>query len=772
MAQQRKRVKKTLVKQADKVQKVKKEGLTNLQSRILSSICLAFFAVFMIFSFYFNLCGAFGEFILSFFKGLMGNMAYILPVLTMVFAVHIIVYRDEDEGFLHNYVSGTILLFLFSGFAHLWNYTDNSHLYKNIVDIYAVGGNGMGGGLIGALLTMPLIKVCSVTGTFLILITAWIIALLFFTNFAPTQYLAYLVRKKMNQTKPPKKPVVDAAVIPKTITKKKNSYDVFADKDGIGTNKADIDDDDEMILPPTEDEEDLEIKIYPNEQLGIAQVVEAPKPQHIEPLDIDASPIPVPYTYPTLDLLTRVVPEQNENDKPEDLRLRAKKLIDTLQSFGVEAKILEVSRGPSVTRFELQPKVGVKVSKITGLSDDIALNLAATGVRIEAPIPGKAAIGIEIPNKSISTVPLRDVLESPEFIGSQSKVSAGLGKDISGKSIIADIAKMPHMLIAGATGSGKSVCINSLITSILFKATPNEVRLVMIDPKVVELSVYNGIPHLLIPVVTDPHKAAGALSWAVQEMTVRYKLFADTAVRDIKGYNRVAEKNGWELLPQIVIIIDELADLMMVAPRDVEDHICRLAQLARAAGMHLVIATQRPSVDVITGIIKANIPSRIAFAVASQVDSRTILDSGGAEKLLGKGDMLYFPSGASKPIRVQGAFISDQDVERLVDFVKNGITAAYDEDILDRIEKSEGTQKSDDAGDADELLPKAIEVVCEAGQASVSLVQRRLRVGYSRAGRLIDQMEERGIIGPNEGSKPRSVLITRTQYLEMNDVED
>ena len=474
-------------------------------------------------------------------------------------------------------------------------------------------------------------------------------------------------------------------------------------------------------------------------------------------LDENMKAIPIPYKFPPTTLLA---PGKNKKgaDSREELRETAVKLVETLRSFGVEVKLLQVSRGPSVTRYELQPSVGVKVSKITNLSDDIALNLAASAVRIEAPIPGKAAIGIEVPNKEVTSVALRDVIESDEFKNAPSKLSVALGMDITGKAIIGDIAKMPHVLIAGATGSGKSVCINSIITSILYKADPNEVKLMMVDPKVVELGVYNGIPHLLVPVVTDPKKASGALGWAVSEMTRRSNLFAENGVRDLAGYNEVLELDGEEKLPQIVIIIDELSDLMMVAPKEIEDSICRLAQMARAAGMHLIIATQRPSVNVITGVIKANIPSRIAFAVSSHIDSRTILDSAGAEKLLGKGDMLFMPMGASKPTRIQGAFISDKEVERVVEFIKDTSEASYDEDIKDKINATVGVEPDD--ADCDELLPKAIEIAVASGSISTSMVQRRLGVGYARAGRIIDQMEARGIISGADGSKPRNVLVS------------
>ena len=449
----------------------------------------------------------------------------------------------------------------------------------------------------------------------------------------------------------------------------------------------------------------------------------------------------------------------------------ASKLQRTLHSFGVAAKVENVSVGPTITRYELKPAEGVRVSKIANLSDDIALNLAAETIRIEAPIPGKQAVGIEIPNKEKNMVSLREIIEDEKFQSAKSKLAFAVGKDAAGETIVTDIAKMPHVLIAGSTGSGKSVCINTLITSIIYKAKPSEVKLVMVDPKVVELSVYNGIPHLLIPVVTDPRKAAGALAWAVQEMVNRYHLFAEKNVRDISGYNDALEKEGVEeKLPQIVIIIDELADLMMVAAKDVEDAICRLAQMARAAGMHLVIATQRPSVDVITGVIKANIASRIAFAVTSGVDSRIILDSIGAEKLLGKGDMLFYPSGAMKPQRVQGAFISDSEVEKIVTFLKDNGGPTYSEDVLEKIEKANSSDMEmdkDNDDDTDELLMEAIQMCVDMGQASASALQRRFKIGYTRAGRIIDQMEERGIISGYEGSKPRKVLVTKERWEEL-----
>lgn len=465
-----------------------------------------------------------------------------------------------------------------------------------------------------------------------------------------------------------------------------------------------------------------------------------------------------------------------------ELRDNAEKLIEVLQSFGVRTTLVDIARGPSVTRYELAPAAGVKLSKITGLADDIALNLAASGVRI-APIPGKTAVGIEVPNKDRDAVNLREVIESPEYKkGAQkSKLSVALGKDISGKICTMDIAKMPHLLIAGTTGSGKSVCVNAMILSILYNATPEEVKLVMIDPKKVEFSKYNGIPHLLVPVVTEPAKAAGSLQWAVREMLNRYQKFSDTGVRDIKGYNQMAAGDpDMEVMPQIVIFIDELADLMMATPKEVEDSICRLAQMARAAGMHMVIATQRPSVDVITGLIKANIPSRLSLYVASAVDSRTILDMTGAEKLLGNGDLLFNPVGVSKPTRIQGCFSSDKEIENVVTFIKSQEESEYDESIIKDIEaaaaatenanqKSGGVNAPSGGGDSsDDLFEQAIQVVLEAGQASTSMLQRKLGVGYARAGRIIDELEEHGIIGEYQGSKPRAVLITKQQWLERN----
>lgn len=515
------------------------------------------------------------------------------------------------------------------------------------------------------------------------------------------------------------------------------------------------------------------------------------------------------YHYPPVQLLK---PNTNNNDKNamEELQNNSKKLIETLHSFGVNASITNICRGPSVTRYELQPAPGVKISKITNLSDDIALNLAANGVRIEAPIPGKAAVGIEVPNKVVSMVTMRELIDSDKFRNAKSKLATVLGRDISGEIVVADLAKMPHLLIAGTTGSGKSVCVNSILISILYKATPDEVKLLLIDPKMVEFSKYRGVPHLLIPVVSDAKKAAGALAWAVNEMLQRYKIFSEYECKDIDSYNSLIEKNieymknnppiidengeekqpvlevgglpvAKEKMSRVVIAIDELADLMMAAPSEVEDSICRLAQMARAAGMHLILATQRPTVNVITGLIKANVPSRISLKVSSNMDSRTILDAGGGEKLIGKGDMLFAPVAAPKPMRVQGCYASEEEIEGVTSYIKKSYSAQYNADIEEKIKriaaeeiatgkKSADTSADSDGLDVDSKMDEAIKCVIEAGQASTSLIQRRLKVGYARAGRMIDDMEQLGVVGPHQGSKPRDVLMTYNEWLERRNV--
>ncbi|MCD8026822.1 MAG: DNA translocase FtsK, partial [Clostridiales bacterium] len=515
------------------------------------------------------------------------------------------------------------------------------------------------------------------------------------------------------------------------------------------------------------------------------------------------------YHYPPVQLL-KLPKNPNDKNAMEEMQRNATKLIKTLDSFGVKASIVNICRGPSVTRYELQPAPGVKISKITNLSDDIALNLAANGVRIEAPIPGKAAVGIEVPNKVVSSVSMRELIDSDKFKNAKSKLTTVLGRDISGEIVITDLAKMPHLLIAGTTGSGKSVCVNSILMSILYKATPDEVKLLLIDPKMVEFSKYKGVPHLLVPVVSDAKKAAGALGWAVNEMLNRYKIFSEFDCKDIDSYNVLVEKNikymaenppvedengelkpavmeanglpvAKEKMPRVVIAIDELADLMMAAPSEVEDSICRLAQMARAAGMHLILATQRPTVNVITGLIKANVPSRISLKVSSNTDSRTILDVGGGEKLIGRGDMLFAPVGAPKPIRVQGCYASDEEIEGVTSYIKKSYSAQYNADIEETIKriaaeeiatgKKPSEADGDDGGlDVDSKMEEAIKCVIDAGQASTSLIQRRLKVGYARAGRMIDDMEQIGIVGPHQGSKPRDVLMTYNEWLERRNV--
>lgn len=543
-------------------------------------------------------------------------------------------------------------------------------------------------------------------------------------------------------------------------------------------------------MPPSDDgyDMDVDIPLFPEDVPPVQ--LQPVKAQEAEPAASPAevctpqASLPIQtYQIPPLNFLQSGVSRAKDPAAEQEMKENAGILVDTLSSFGVTVRITGISRGPSVTRYEIQPAAGIKVSKITGLADDITLSLAAQGVRIEAPVPGKPVIGIEVPNGHKDTVSLREILESDSFRNSKSKLMFAVGRDIAGNAVVGDIAKLPHMIIAGATGSGKSVCTNSIIMSILYHAAPDEVKLILIDPKIVEFTVYEGIPHLLIPVVTDPKQAAGALNWAVQEMQRRYNLFAENSVRDLDDFNLLAAQpdNELERMPQIVVIIDELADLMMTTSKEVEDAICRLAQKARAAGMHLIIATQRPTTDIITGLIKANIPSRIALSVMSQVDSRTILDSGGAEKLLGHGDMLYLPNGKLKPIRVQGCLISTKEIEKTVSYIKEQMQSSYNDEIMEQVEQSIPVTKAEqkemkaaqsaescapEPGSDEEVLERAIEFVVEAGHASTSSLQRRLKLGYARAARMMDELEEMGVIGPYEGAKPRKVLMTKEQFAE------
>lgn len=732
--------------------------------------------VLMLLSFYFvSSIGLFGEFLREAFTGLLGLPAFLVPPLTIVYSILVLV-RKNTRSLNWKLLYAAILLVLLSALIQTGVYRtgdyENMTLLKGLQKFFRDGADLIGGGVLGGLVSYPLLLIFQSLGTIIILTTFSIVDIILLTNSSIVGFF-------------------------------NNLRGLFAGAIRRGREALSVEESEDFSGPVPSGGEEGEPAARPRSKIIDFKIEKTSREQKERPEETGKSAPELEYTEPepvvgeikrarktgaakaeTLEKtpviersggVYRFPPIGLLDEAPETGRARtqknyavdgARKLEETLSSFGVAAKVINVSRGPTITRYELQPSAGVKVSRIVNLADDISLNLAASGVRIEAPIPGKAAIGIEVPNKEITVVTLKEVVDSEDFRGHKSKLAFALGKDITGNCLVADIARMPHLLIAGATGSGKSVCINSLVISIIYKASPDEVKLLMIDPKVVELGVYNGIPHLLIPVVTDPKKAAGALNWAVQEMINRYKLFADRSVRDIKGYNEAAKALGEPSLPQIVLIIDELADLMMVAPNEVEDSICRLAQMARAAGMHLVIATQRPSVDVITGVIKANIPSRISFAVSSQIDSRTILDMAGAEKLMGRGDMLFYPVGKPKPIRAQGAFITDDEVERVVDFIKAQASSEYDPNIIEEI-NTEKEPSQDNPGDNDELLPRAIELVLEAGQASVSLIQRKFKVGYARAARIIDQMETRGIIGGYEGSKPRQILITKQQWNEL-----
>ena len=741
--------------------------------------------------------------------GLVGIIKYIIPIGVIVTGISLM---REDSNYVTTKLTQFIIFIVCVAVVMHVNQFSKSNLangaiFEEVVsEAYKLGTSNNGGGAIGAIVATPLIKLLGGVGATILAIAIAIITFMYIIGVNPIEFLIELIdgRAEKKEERMARREEERIAFEERREERRKNR---LAQKENEKSSKSEQVElmQDELVINHFNDkkEDKPEKKKFSlfnrkDDELEpdpVALAIQEEKKEQSSPDELnnifkEEKEEKEEKTKAVLQLehYTHTVDDENYEAPPIELMSQggskvaksskkaladtATKLQRTLYSFGVSAKVENVSVGPVITRYELKPAEGVRVSKIAKLSDDIALNLAAESIRIEAPIPGKMAVGIEIPNPEKEVVPLREIIDSDEFTDSKSKLAFALGKGVSGDTVVTDIAKMPHVLIAGSTGSGKSVCINTLITSILYKAKPSEVKLIMVDPKVVELSVYNGIPHLLIPVVTDPKKAAGALAWAVQEMVNRYSLFAQKNVRDIKGYNAQIEKEGADgKLPQIVIIVDELADLMMVSPKDVEDSICRLAQMARAAGMHLVIATQRPSVDVITGIIKANIPSRIAFAVSSQVDSRTILDSVGAEKLLGKGDMLFYPSGASKAMRVQGAFISDGDVEKIVDFLKKDGEPVYNEDILESIDKANQTDQEIDENseddEADPFLNEAIEAVIEIGSASASLIQRRFKVGYARAGRIIDQMEARGIISGYQGSKPREVLMTKERWQEL-----
>lgn len=740
--------------------------------------------------------------------GVFGFCSFIFPLFLLAISA-IIALDKADEKTIVKLVEAFVLITIFSSIVHIFQCNSSSYFeaIEDAYNMYKIDGSMLGGGVWGALLGGLILlitgsnKLAALVIAFLILFVVVMILLnitmgnLFrgiskpvkkigeYTGDKITEYGEKIEQKNAEREKRKREfnPDVSLGPEPENADNDDTNNDNLVSYSSVkGTG---IDEQNKKVEEPEVDTSEKVINLddiikkssekketNAKEQLKIKEVEETVE-ENFDDEEVK------PYILPSLDCLN--LPKNNNAAGFEnELKQNANKLVETLKSFGVETRIVDIARGPSVTRYEIQPAAGVKISKITNLSDDIALNLAASGVRIEAPIPNKAAVGIEIPNKNRQSVTLREVIDTSAYKNAKSKLTVALGKDITGEFVYSDLVKMPHLLIAGTTGSGKSVCLNSMIVSILYNASPDEVKLLMIDPKQVEFTIYNGIPHLLVPVVSDPRKASGALAWAVTEMLTRYKTFSENAVRDISGYNSICESQGKKKMPQIVIFIDELSDLMMAAPNEVEDSICRLAQMARAAGMHLVIATQRPSVDVITGIIKANIPSRISLSVSSQVDSRTIIDSVGAEKLLGNGDMLYYPVGIPKPIRVQGCYLSDKEVENVVTFIKNQEQSVYDDDVMKEIDrqaantggkkKDVSSPETDEDSPADEMLPKAIEAVIEAQSASTTLLQRKLKLGYARAARIIDELESRGIIGPYEGAKPRKVLISKQQWYEMN----
>lgn len=743
----------------------------------------------------FSNVGVVAVYVKDFLRGLFSYIAYVLP-LVLIYVGMKLIASDDKKVSSHEIVKGIIATIFIASLVSSFS-DKNVNIFDNFSKVISDGyTNGIEGknlaGAVGITISSILVEFFGSIVTRILLVFIALVATLYFLNISLRQLyygiynvFAYisngissicstLFRKDEFEDVDPKPSKAElkrqAKVQSKLEQKMKEKGNINADKNLKENDASQLEFDLNKLTEPTPEQEQAKQQ---RDDFFKKQKEQKEDKDIKEVLTLDHTKLAEQqnYMFPSIDLLGEVASTSKGIDRRKIQHI-AIKLQKTLASFGVDAKVTNITKGPTVTRYELTPSTGVKVSRIVNLADDIALNLAAKSIRIEAPIPGRAAVGIEVPNPDKENVSLREIIESDKFQDqSPSKISFAVGKDVAGDIVVGDISKMPHVLIAGATGSGKSVCINSLIVSLLYKAKPSEVKLILIDPKMVELSGYNGLPHLLIPVVTDPKKAAGALNWAVQEMVNRYKLFASHGVKDIKGYNQIIENElDGAKLPQIVIIIDELSDLMMVAPKDVEDAICRLAQMARAAGMHLVVATQRPSVDVVTGIIKANIPSRIAFTTSSQIDSRTILDMAGAEKLLGKGDMLYYPVGANKPIRIQGAYIDEKNIEEIVDFIKSNTTSTYNDDIIESIEKSTlkdtdlKEQKDEESEDADELLEEAIDLAVDMGQASASMFQRRFKIGYSRAGRLIDQMEARGLISGYDGSKPRKLLISKEEW--------
>ncbi len=725
--------------------------------------------------------------------GFFGVCVYAMPLFIGFIAVFCAMDKLDSGVKVRLFETGFLLLFLEAAIDIFSAHPKVGESFgAHLVTAYQNGITIKGGGFLGALIGQPLylafgktgagVIVCLILFVLFMLLTGTTLIGLFRTIGKPVKTIGKQAGETLEQIKEQRlekekqKQEFEFDIPVDDIPEERNFINESLDKKGRRV-IATYHNMEEYL--PAKEESDTQVTTQPAKEKELVTeenpALMAAMKNAFEQEVFDQEKPETEYCFPPVSLL-QAVRKKGGMQSEKDLQETAENLVNVLRSFGVETRLLDVSRGPAVTRYELQPSAGVKISKITGLANDIALNLATSGVRIEAPIPNKAAVGIEVPNKITAAVGVRDIIETVDFMTAKSKLTVALGKDIAGQAVLTDIAKMPHGLIAGATGSGKSVCINSIIISLLYKATPDEVKLLMIDPKVVELGIYNGIPHLLVPVVTDPRKASGALGWAVQEMEKRYRLFAENDVRNLEGYNQLAAMSD-ELpkMPHIVIIIDELADLMMTAPNEVEDAICRIAQKARAAGMHLIIATQRPSVDVVTGLIKANVPTRVAFAVSSQIDSRTIIDMGGAEKLLGKGDMLFCPVGSNKPTRIQGCFVSDAEVERVVNFIKNGQQSDYDESISEEIERMAVNPKekghkgvdSGDESDRDPMIHQAIECVIDSGRASATLLQSRLKFGYARASRVLNELEEMGVIGPYEGSKPRQVLMTKAQFLEM-----
>ncbi len=730
--------------------------------------------------------------------GLFSFSAYVLPALLTFVSIMLALEKDTAGVTVRVWQSGVFTVLLNSTvYAFFVNSADVGY-WRAIGQCFTDGKNYNGGGALGAILGWPFERMFGDTGAKIILILLTLVFLMLVTG---TTILSVMraVKKPVEKTRETIETAINhTAERIQAERQRNNSIDIDMGDGYAGKRRTRKEKpaEEAPVLPPVEEVEapavsnekleELKEKIAAmngepenkkEEDTPMMTEEEAEKELQADLKAGEETTEETVYRYPPLSLLDRGAAGEDARLQDGDRLATGRLLVSTLKDFGISTELGDVTCGPSVTRYELVPSAGVKISRITGLSDDIALRLATTGVRIEAPIPNKAAVGIEVPNKARRTVRLRSLLDTAEYRGAKGRLTVALGQDIEGRTVLTDLAKMPHLLIAGTTGSGKSVCTNSMIQSVLFRARPDEVKMILIDPKKVEFGVYNGVPHLLIPVVTDPRKASAALGWAVNEMLKRYQMFAESKARDINDYNEIARKEGkFPPLPLMLIVIDELADLMMAAGNEVEDSICRLAQMARAAGMHMVIATQRPSVDVITGLIKGNIPSRLALTVASGVDSRTILDGVGAEKLLGNGDMLFMPLGQSKPQRIQGCYVSNQEVERVVEFLKKSDKPQeYDQEVIEEIEKqaaaagkAAGRDDTDGEDETDEALPQAIEIAVEAGSISTSMLQRKMRFGYARAGRIIDQMEQQGIIGPSEGSKPRKVLITRQQWIEMN----